>query len=38
MRERQRVEVLHNLLAVQGFHSTTDLMAATGASAVAEAA
>ena len=37
MRERQRV-VLHNLLAVQGFHSTTDLMAATGASAVAEAA
>jgi hypothetical protein len=38
MRERQRVEILRNPLAVHGFHSATDLMAATGVSAVAEAA
>ena len=31
MREQQRVEILHNLLAAQG--SLADLMAATGASA-----
>ncbi len=33
MRERQRVEILRNLLAAQGFLSTADLMAATGVSA-----
>ena len=38
MRERQRVEILRNLLAAQGFHSIANLMAATGVSAVAEAA
>jgi hypothetical protein len=38
MRERQRVEILRNLLAVHGFHSATDLMAATGVPAHAEAA
>ena len=30
MRERQRVEILRNLLAAQGFLSIADLMAATG--------
>ena len=34
MRERQRVEILRDLLAAQGFLSIADLMAATGASAV----
>jgi DeoR/GlpR family transcriptional regulator of sugar metabolism len=38
MRERQRVEILRNLLAAQGFLSIVDLIAATGVSAVAEAA
>ena len=38
MRERQRVEILRNLLAAQGFHSIADLMAAAGVSAVPEAA
>ena len=33
MRERQRVEILRNLLAAQGFLSIADLMAATGVSA-----
>ena len=33
MRERQRVEVLRNLLAAQGLVSIADLMAATGVSA-----
>jgi DeoR family transcriptional regulator, ulaG and ulaABCDEF operon transcriptional repressor len=33
MRERQRVEIVRNLLAAQGFLSITDLMAATGVSA-----
>src|SRR5271165_7374037 len=33
MRERQRVEIVRNLLAARGFLSITDLMAATGASA-----
>jgi hypothetical protein len=37
MRER-RVEILRNLPAAQGFLSIADLMAATGVSAVAEAA
>jgi hypothetical protein len=30
MRERQRVEVLRDLLAAQGFFSITDLMVAIG--------
>jgi DeoR/GlpR family transcriptional regulator of sugar metabolism len=30
MRERQRVEILRDLLAAQGFLSSADLMAATG--------
>jgi hypothetical protein len=38
MRERQRVEILRDLLAGQGFLSIVDLMAATGASPFAEAA
>jgi hypothetical protein len=38
MRERQRVEILRDLLAAQAFLSIVDLMAATGASPVAEAA
>jgi hypothetical protein len=38
MRERQRVEILPDLLAAQSFLSRVDLMAASGASAVAEAA
>ena len=38
MRERQRVEILRDLLAAQGFLSIVDLMAATGVSAVTEAA
>jgi DeoR family transcriptional regulator, ulaG and ulaABCDEF operon transcriptional repressor len=33
MRERQRVEIVRNLLATQGFLSIADLMAATGVSA-----
>src|SRR5271165_5607437 len=33
MRERQRVEIVRNLLAARGFLSITDLMAATGVSA-----
>jgi DeoR family transcriptional regulator, ulaG and ulaABCDEF operon transcriptional repressor len=33
MRERQRVEIVRNLLAAQGFLSIPDLMAATGVSA-----
>ncbi len=33
MRERQRVEIVRNLLAAQGFLSIADLMAATGVSA-----
>jgi DeoR/GlpR family transcriptional regulator of sugar metabolism len=33
MRERQRVEILRNLLATQGFLSIADVMAATGVSA-----
>ena len=33
MRERQRVEILRNLLAAQGFLSIANLMAATGVSA-----
>jgi DeoR family transcriptional regulator, ulaG and ulaABCDEF operon transcriptional repressor len=33
MRERQRIEIVRNLLAVQGFLSIADLMAATGVSA-----
>ena len=33
MRERQRVEILRNLLAAQGFLSIADVMAATGVSA-----
>jgi hypothetical protein len=32
MRERQRVEILRNLPAAQGFLSIADLMAATGVS------
>jgi hypothetical protein len=38
MRERQRVEILRNLLAAQGFLSIADLMMATSVSAVTEAA
>ena len=38
MRERQRVEILRDLLAAQGFLSIVDLMAATGVSGVTEAA
>jgi len=38
MRERQRVEILRDLIAGQGFLSIADLMAPTDASAVAEAA
>jgi hypothetical protein len=38
MRERQRVEILRDLLAGQGFFSIVDLTAATGVSAVMEAA
>ena len=38
MRERQRVEILRDLLAAQGFLSIADLMAATGVSAATEAA
>jgi DeoR/GlpR family transcriptional regulator of sugar metabolism len=38
MRERQRVEILRNLLAAQGFLSIANLMAATGVSDVTEAA
>jgi hypothetical protein len=30
MRERQRVEILRNLLTAQGFLSIADLVAATG--------
>jgi hypothetical protein len=37
MRERQRVEILRDLLAGQGFFSIVDLTA-TGVSAVTEAA
>jgi hypothetical protein len=37
MRERQRVEVLRNLLVVQGFLSIADLAAAPGVSAATEA-
>lgn len=33
MRERQRAEVVRNLLATRGFLSIADVMAATGASA-----
>src|ERR1700729_114514 len=33
MRERQRVEIVRNLLAAQAFLSIADLMAATGVSA-----
>ncbi|HLY00500.1 MAG TPA: DeoR family transcriptional regulator, partial [Roseiarcus sp.] len=33
MRERQRVEIVRDLLAAQGFLSIGDLMAATGVSA-----
>ena len=38
MRERQCVEILRNPLAAEGFLSIADLVAATGVSAVAEAA
>ena len=38
MRESERVEILRNLLAEQAFLSIADLMAATDASAVTEAA
>jgi hypothetical protein len=38
MRERQRVEILRNRLAAQGFLSIVDLTAPTGVSAVGEAA
>ena len=38
MRERQRVEILRDLLASQGFLSIADLIAATGASGVTETA
>jgi ABC-type molybdate transport system ATPase subunit len=38
MRERQRVEILRNLLAARRLLSIPDPMAATGVSAVAEAA
>ena len=33
MRERQRVEIVRDLLAAQSFLSIADLMAATGVSA-----
>ena len=33
MRERQRAEIVRNLLAERGFLSIADIMAATGASA-----
>ncbi len=38
MRERQRVEILRDLLTAQRSLSIVDLMAAPGASPVAEAA
>jgi hypothetical protein len=38
MRERQRVEILRDLLAAQGFLSLVDLMAATALPAATEAA
>jgi hypothetical protein len=38
MRERQRVEILHDLLAARRFLSIVDLMATTGVSADTEAA
>jgi hypothetical protein len=38
MRDRQRVEILRDLLTAQGFLSIVDLMAAAGVSALAEAA
>jgi hypothetical protein len=38
MRERQRVEILRDLLTAQGFLSIVDLTAVTGVSAVTEAA
>jgi hypothetical protein len=38
MRERQRVEILRDLLAAQAFLSIVDLMAATALSAAGEAA
>jgi hypothetical protein len=38
MRESERVEILRNRLAEQGFLSILDLMAATGVSAPMEAA
>jgi hypothetical protein len=38
MRERQRVEILRNLLAAQGFLSIADVMTMTGVCAVTEAA
>jgi hypothetical protein len=38
MRERQRVEILRNPLAAQGFLSIADLMAAMALSAATEAA
>jgi hypothetical protein len=37
MRERQRVEILRDLITAQGFLSIVGLMAATGVSAVVEA-
>jgi hypothetical protein len=37
MRERQRVEILRDLLASQGFLSIADPMAVTGVSGVMEA-
>ncbi len=38
MRERQRVEILRDLIAEQGFLSIADVMALTDVSAVTEAA
>jgi DeoR/GlpR family transcriptional regulator of sugar metabolism len=38
MRERQRVEILRDLLAAQGFLSIADLMSTTGVSGVMGAA
>jgi DeoR/GlpR family transcriptional regulator of sugar metabolism len=38
MRERQRVEILRDLLAARGFLSIVDLVAAMGVSADTEAA
>jgi hypothetical protein len=38
MRERQRVEILRNVLAARRFLSIVDLMAAAGVSADTEAA